>query len=212
MLDSLLNIRLILLMKLKQTYHAIIGIAFAACGLGVARAAEPAWPPEPYRYVVVDQDLRLVLQEFGRNMNVRVVLSDAVQGRVRGRLPELAPRAFLEHLAQSYGLDWYFDGDLLSISGTGESVTHFAPLHHFAFARIETDLARTGLLDPRFALRPGPGDDMALVSGPPHYVQLVEQSIAALTAAKAPAAAQAGGSRGTLVIYRGSAPPAVAAE
>ena len=32
-----------------------------------AVAAEPAWPKEPYRYLVVDQDLRDVLTEFGRN-------------------------------------------------------------------------------------------------------------------------------------------------
>jgi type III secretion protein C len=197
-------------MKFKQTHIAISGVVLIGLGLGQARAETPAWPSEPYAYVVVDQDLRTVLSEFGSNMNVRMVLSDAVQGRVRGRLPALAPAAFLDHLAQSYGLDWYFDGMVLSVSASSETVTHFVPLHGLPFAKLQNDLARSGLLDHRFGLKQGPGPDVVMVSGPPRYAQQLEQSIAVLTAAKAPEVP--GAPRGTLVIYRGSAPPSRAPD
>ena len=35
----------------------------------VAGALEPKWPPGPYKYVVIEQDLKNALTEFGRNIN-----------------------------------------------------------------------------------------------------------------------------------------------
>lgn len=184
-------------------------------GAGAAQAVQPAWPSTPYRYVVVDQDLKVVLQEFGRNVGVRITLSDAVQGRVRGRFPELAPMAFLEHLTRAYGLDWYFDGSMLSISASSEAVTHLVPTHGLSFEQVQGDLDRSGMLDQRFGLRQGPGSGTVVASGPPRYVQLVEQSITVLTAAKAPDAIEPVApppTRRTLVIYRGSQQPSVVSE
>src|SRR5580698_2560832 len=79
-------------------------------------AAEPEWPPELYDYVVNDQDLRTVLEQFGLNTGLRIALSDAVQGRVRGRLPPAPPQQFLDHLTDMFGLDWYYDGAVIAVS------------------------------------------------------------------------------------------------
>ena len=49
-----------------------------------AGAADPKWPPGPYKYVVIEQDLKDALLEFGRNINVAVKVSDEVKGRLRG--------------------------------------------------------------------------------------------------------------------------------
>ena len=88
---------------------------------GTAQSLEPKWATGPYRYIVVDQDIRAILTEFGRNMNVTVKVSDQVAvRRIRGRLPVAGAKDFLNRLCESYGLAWYFDGAVLHISGTTE--------------------------------------------------------------------------------------------
>jgi hypothetical protein len=57
--------------------------------LQVAGALDPKWPG-PYKYVVIDQDLKDALIEFGRNINVPVKFSDEVKGKLRGDLGILA--------------------------------------------------------------------------------------------------------------------------
>ncbi len=192
-------------MNIKQT-SMFAGSAIAAAAAAVAgraTAAEPAWPSAPYAYVVVDQDLRTVLLQFGSNIGVRVVLSDGVQGRVHGRLPTLPPRDFLEHLARSYGLDWFFDGAVLSVSAGDETETRFVTLPGIDVTVLQAALRSTGLYDPRFALRPGPAAGTAMVSGPPRYLKLVEQTAAAL--AKPASAPEAPGAVAMLTVFRGAA-------
>ena len=165
---------------------SVLSASFAMPMRGECTAAEMVWPTAPYDYVVVDQDLRTVLQQFGTNTGIRIVLSDAVQGKVRGRLPPAPPRDFLIGLAQMFGLDWYYDGAVLSISSTTEAQTHLLPLQGVSFDALRDGLAATGLLDPRFQLKPGLGKAVALVSGPPHYWAMVQQAATALQAGGGP--------------------------
>jgi type III secretion protein C len=137
------------------------------------RAAEPAWPGEPYDYVVVDQDLRTVLEQFGFNTGLRVVLSDAVQGRVHGRLPPAPPRQFFDHVTEMFGLDWYYDGAAISVSAKSEARTDLIPMKNIDFGGLQSELAAAGLLDERYQLRPGP-HNVAIVSGPPQYLAMVK--------------------------------------
>jgi type II secretory pathway component GspD/PulD (secretin) len=161
------------------------------CGLGVVlilavpgfAAAEPAWSAEPYRYSVVEQDLAVVLQEFGRNTGLRMDVSAEVHGRVRGPWPQLAPREFLEYLCTSYGLEWYFDGFRLYVSSAKENASQLSSRGAVSFDRLEATLRDLGASDERFPLRAVKQSDLLLISGPPQYVSLVERTLAALKAA-----------------------------
>lgn len=125
-----------------------------------------------------------MLTQFGANTGLRITLSDAVQGQVRGRLPSVPPREFLDNLAQSFGLDWYFDGAVISISAASEAQARLLPLQGVGFAKLRRGLVSAGLIDPRFQLRPGVSPDIVLVSGPPRYLALVQQAVAALSSEK----------------------------
>ena len=176
-------------------------------GIGPVRAASIAWPEAPYRYLVVDQDLRAVLEEFGKNLGVRVALADSVKGRVRGNLPEGSPQSFLDALTKAYGLEWYFDGAVLSISTVAEAGTRFLDLHEVPFARALDGVQSAGLTDPRFVLRPGPAPNLAMVSGPPRYVQLISEAVAAMAAQKptVPPVQVVAQAAGVVRVFRGSA-------
>ena len=195
-------------MMVKQPLKAWTASALAACIVGNAAggssavAAEPAWPQTAYEYVVVDQDLRTVLQQFGANLGLRVSMTEAVQGRVRGRIPPLPPRQFLDHLAQAYGLDWFYDGAVLAVSALSETETRFLTLQGLDARALEAGLRAADLFDPRFALRPGPGPETAVVSGPPRYVKLA-QDVASALAVRA-AAPPAPGAIVTVTVFRGT--------
>src|ERR671930_240108 len=91
-----------------------------ACGLVAVSAVlfptlsaegRPSWFARPFQYVVINQDVRGILTEFGRNMGVPVILSDKVGGRVRGQVVERAKSQesageFLTRLAEANGLTW----------------------------------------------------------------------------------------------------------
>lgn len=174
-------------------------------GLRQARAAVPDWPASPYRYLVVDQDLRTVLEEFGRNTGVRVALAEGVKGRVRGNLPQVPPGEFLDAVARSYGLDWYYDGAVLHVSTTGEAGTRFLDLHGLPFAQLAAGLGRAGVSDPRFVLREGPSPGLATVSGPPRYLQAISEAATAMAGQRsAPAAAAPAPA---VRVFRGSVAP-----
>jgi type III secretion protein C len=164
---------------MKIGFGLSMGIMLS-CGMAVmppCRAAEPNWPKEPYQYTVVNQDLRSVLARFGENIGVRVVLSDSVKGTVQGTPPSSSPREFLDRLAKAYGLDWYYDGTVLAISSESEQQTQSLSLHGQKFADVQRKLTTDGILDHRYAFRPGQATSSAVVVGPPQYISSIAHEL-----------------------------------
>jgi type III secretion protein C len=153
-------------------------VIFASLG---ARAAEPAWPTGRYDYVVIDQDLRAVLEQFGSNTGLRIILSDNIKGRVHGRVPPAPPQRFLDHLTEMFGLDWYFDGAVIAVSAKSEAQTQLVALKSASFSRLKDALDASGFIDERYSLRPGSEPNVAIVSGPPQYLATVKKVAAALS-------------------------------
>jgi type II secretory pathway component GspD/PulD (secretin) len=152
-----------------------------------AQSLEPKWPAGPYRYLVVDQDVRDILAAFGRNLNVTVKMSDQVGGRrIRGRLPVTTAKEFLARLCDSYGLVWYYDGAVLHISAENEVRTELVDLGNISPNTITDKLQALGISDPRYAIR-STGDTRVLsVSGPPSYLSAIRQTVLAMQKAATP--------------------------
>lgn len=170
-------------MKSDGTMTSISPAAFAA-GLFLltvldasAFAASLPASEAPVTYSVVDQDLRDVLTEVVRQSGQRLNLSDAVHGRVRGRLAPAPLGPFLDRLARTYGLDWYFDGTTIWISAASETTNKMLPLQSVDPTQLEHTLDTLGISDQRWPLRISPDAKVTIVDGPPRYLQLVEQTI-----------------------------------
>jgi hypothetical protein len=146
--------------------------------------AEPSWPGGTYGYVVVDQDLRDVLQQFGVNTGLKLAVSDKVHGRVHGPVPSVPAKQFLDSLAQQFGLEWVYDGSIITVSSASEAKTEVMPLGDVPFDRLRDGLASAGFLDPRYQFKPFMGGHGALVSGPPRFISLVHEGLAAFPAEK----------------------------
>jgi type II secretory pathway component GspD/PulD (secretin) len=146
---------------------------------GAAQALEPKWPAGPYRYLVLDQDVRDILTEFGRNLNITVKVSEAVSGRrIRGRLPVSSAKEFLNRLCESYGLVWYYDGAVLHINDANEVRTELVDLGPVNPSSINEKLQALGIWDSRFQVRSTADARILSVSGPPPLLALIRSTVA----------------------------------
>lgn len=147
-----------------------------------AEGAPLSLPSTPYSYTVLDQELSAALQEFGSNLNIKVNVSPEVRGRIRGRLPDLPPREFLDHLTKLYNLQWYFDGLVLYVTAAKEAQSRLLVLAPISFDAFKAGLDALSISDDRFVVKPAPGNGLVLVSGPPRFVALAEQILSGLVA------------------------------
>ena len=189
---------------------ALVLLFSFSCGICCGARAE-TWSQRPFQYVAVDQGVRDVLREMATAVAVPIEISDAVRGQAHGRWAEMGAGEFLGRFARDYGLDWFYDGSLLSVSASSETATRLLPLHGVQVTALRSGLAAAGLLDTRFGLRDGPVPDIAMVSGPPRFVAIVQQSLDAVAAPQRPAVAAAPPASGGqhLTIYHGSQQPVV---
>ncbi|WFU14719.1 nodulation protein NolW [Bradyrhizobium sp. CB3481] len=139
-------------------------------------------PSTPYSYTVRDQGLSAALQEFGNNLNIRVNISSEVKGRIRGRMPDLPPRQFLERFSYLYNLQWYYDGLVLYVSAANKAQSRFLVLNPISFDAFKSALNALNISDERYIVKPAPGEGLVFVSRSTRFIALVDQTLSGLVA------------------------------
>lgn len=145
-----------------------------------ALTQELDWLPMPYSYVAEGESLRDVLVNFGANYEVSVVVSDKINDQVNGQFEHEEPLAFLQQLASLYNLVWYYDGNVLYVFKNSEVQSRLIKLAQTGAAELKQALLRAGIWEPRFGWRPDADNRLVYVSGPPRYLELIEQTAMAL--------------------------------
>jgi type II secretory pathway component GspD/PulD (secretin) len=169
--------------RLSAALSALVAVMVYAATAGAADY-RPDWFARPYQYVVINQDVRGILTEFGRNVGVPVILTDKVTGRVRG---EVAARGdgerqqtagqFLDRLTEANALTWYHDGSVLYLSADQEFSTQIVEVGNLKPEAIVAELKRLSLMDDRFAVRGAGSIGMISASGPPAFIAIVRQLV-----------------------------------
>ena len=156
----------------------------------VAVAAKPAmadaapaspsipWKMPSYTLVARDMDLRVALDTFAVAEGLSVVMSPTVAGRFSGHFKNVPPGEFLDRIATTHNLMWYYDGAALYVYGAGEISTMLVDLKYMKAGEVRQMLADLGVEDSRFPLKTASNDELVMVSGPPRYVSLVAEMIA----------------------------------
>lgn len=186
--------------------HLLMGLlTCTACG---AFAAD--WRERPYAYRVIDQDVRGVLSEFGRNLDMPVIVSRQVDGKVHGDIGAATAGEFLARVASSNALLWYRDGSALIIDREADIGSR-----SYDVRALDADNVRHALADlavdasPQITRRFN-GDGLLTVSGPPGYLDRVQQRLDALR----PVARSAGPARSEsgVRVFRGGAQTEVVSD
>lgn len=141
-----------------------------------ATGENPEWFAKPYAYVLVDQDVRSAMEEFGHNLGLIVVMSEKVRGKSRSSVRGELAGDFLAQLCDTNGLSWYYDGNILYISNDAETGTRVFKTQN-ENERLEDYLAGLDVYGKQMSTRPGPGGDELFVSGPPAYLNMIQQHI-----------------------------------
>ncbi len=145
-----------------------------------ANAGVPGWFDSRYSYVLIDQDVRDALQEFGRNLSVPVLLSDKIRGQVRGDVRADTAGGFLDKLTRANGLVWYFDGSVLHVNTNDEVSTQIINIGRANGDAVIAEIHRLDLMDDRFSVRATANAPVLRVSGPPPFIAMVKQVAASV--------------------------------
>jgi type III secretion protein C len=148
------------------------GVAFSN------QEVRPAWFERPYQAVVVDQAARDVLSDLSRNLNVPVIVGDAVKARVHGQISAGTTREFLQQLSSAVQLAWYFDGSVLHVDNQSELQTEVIDVSNVGAGAVKRMLPDLGVMGEGVTARLD--GEVLRVSGPPAFVALVHKSLAVL--------------------------------
>ena len=151
---------------------------FVASGLQAAETeGRIPWKTTEYTLLAREMPLRDALDSFGAAQGIPVVSSRNVGGVLSGDFRKLAPREFLERVAAMNSLIWYYDGTILYVYASGEVVTELLELQYMKVDDVAALLKELGIEDHRFPLKNAANSQLLMVSGPPRYVELVQEVV-----------------------------------
>ncbi|QHG88369.1 type III secretion system outer membrane ring subunit SctC [Xanthomonas sp. NCPPB 1638] len=135
-------------------------------------AAPVPWQSHTFKYVAEQKDLKQVLRDLSASQSITTWISPEVTGTLSGKF-DTPPQKFLEDLSATFGFVWYYDGAVLRIWGANEFKSVTLSLGTAPTSALREALARMRLDDPRFPVRYDETTHVAVVSGPPGYVETV---------------------------------------
>lgn len=165
-----------LLSRLASTLACALALATAPG----AHAGPVPWTDAPYSYYADNAPIANVLRDFAASFSLSLELSPLVEGKVSGRFNAQTPTEFMDRMASVYGLTWFTHAGTLFVARTTEMSTRSITSGGSSIAAVRQALTSLGVLDARFGWGELPEQGVALVSGPPAYVALVERTMATL--------------------------------
>lgn len=140
---------------------------------GSAQAATFRWPDKQINMAYQDKPIQDVLREFFAGLGAPVVISEQLRGNVTGRFDAPAKK-FFDDLKSVFGLLCFYDGSVFYIYDPSEAVSRVIALRRVDPERFRRSLEAMGAISPEFALRIQDAERLVSVSGPPRYVEVVE--------------------------------------
>lgn len=162
----------------KLLLSAVLLLALVLQGAQTNVVAAIPWKAPRYSIVAHSMDIRQALEAFGSAQGISVVLSRSVAGAFSGTFTDVPAGEFLDRIATSHNLIWYYDGAALYVYGSGEVATILLDLKYMKAAEVRTLIRELGVEDFRYPIKTASNDELIMVSGPPRYVTLVAETIA----------------------------------
>ena len=167
--------------RLSHHLRAAAAAALIACAPAAFSGNTP-WPDAPYSYFANGTALDAVLADFATSFSLSLSVQPDVSGVVNGRFATQSPTEFLTRLASVYGFVWYTHAGTLFVSRASDVVTKGVSAPGGNVGNMRKALADLGVLEPRFGWGELADHGIAIVSGPPSYIQLIENTIRNLPA------------------------------
>lgn len=172
------------LMILPRSLRAMaLAAILGAAPLLPAAAAPVPWPEVSFTFIAERQNLTETLGAFARNFGLQLQASAFVlagQDKVSGKFTMSSPTEFLNQLSATYGLQWFYYAGILYVSKNSEFATRSITPNGISLPEFRKALTDLGVVDPKFGWGELTDRGVAMVSGPPAYVDLVAWAVATL--------------------------------
>lgn len=164
-----------MLNKRTAFYSLIVSLAMLLAALSV-QAATPQWSDEPVSLQVQDESLRDFVQDFASLTGVRVLMSDAVQGRISGRFDD-KPGVVFNKIVKAYALLTYYDGSVIHISMASEIQSKSIKVKPAYVERVVEALVKHDLVDRNQSVDVDRSSGVIKLRGAPEFVIDAEQLV-----------------------------------
>ena len=149
-----------------------------------AKAGQFPLPDQKFDVSIRDQDVRTVLNELSVAIELPILMSEAVQGRVNASFNGADARSLLDGIAEDRRLDWRFDGQRIQVTAQSEQVTRIVDLDGVTLKNLTSALETLDVYNERFRVRAVDGE-FAMIVAPPDYIAVVEVILGALIESEA---------------------------
>lgn len=166
--------------KKSAMYRATVLAGALALLLAGGAQAAPNWPAAPYSHYAKSESLQDVLRQFAGGFSLALQMEPGVSGVVNGNFNAETPTEFINRLGGVYGFNWFVYAGTLFVSPASSMTTRTVSSMGGSITALREALLQLGVLDTRFGWGELPDQGIALVSGPPAYVDLVQRTVTAL--------------------------------
>jgi len=148
----------------------------AAAGLFTqsVQAAEPDWPSRTLTMQAQEQPLSEFLRDLFNAMEMRVLPSEAVNGRISGRFVD-KPGKIFNDIVKAYGLLPYYDGTVMHVSVASEIQSKSIRAQPAEIDRIVRNIVQSGLVDRYQSVQIQRSAGTIKVRGAPEFITDVDE-------------------------------------
>lgn len=171
-------------MSLHKWLSAIaLALVVSVSPVAPSQAAPVPWPEVTFTFIAEKQHIADVLGSFAKNFGLQLQASASVlsgQDKVSGKFTMASPTEFLNQLSATYGLQWFYYAGILYVSKNAEFATRSITPNGISLPEFRRALTDLGVVDPKFGWGELTDRGVAMISGPPAYVDLVAWAVATL--------------------------------
>ena len=169
------------MIKANHLRSAAIVLLISCGGFGATANVTPDfYSDDRYKYTILSQDIGDVLIEFGSSFGIPMNVDGTIKGRVSNFQGVLTGPEFLDRLSNDYSLSWYYDGVTIYVTPASANRSVVVDFRKVPPDVLEATLKELGVSDERFRLRTTNKNGIGVLTGPPRYIQLVENAFALL--------------------------------
>jgi len=154
---------------------ALFALTASSVSLNAFAHAPDSWQNGAYAYAAQNTPLYTLLKDFANSHAVSLHASPDFGGVVNGRIRADSPTDFLNRLGIQYRFQWFVYNDTLYISPQSSQISRRIKVSSDAAPDLKQALQDVGLLEDKFGFGELPDDGVVIVTGPPEYVQLVQE-------------------------------------
>ncbi len=161
--------------------YLMLSFFMTICPLGFA--TNVPWPENSFTYIADSQPLSRVLTSFCRTFGLDLEATPAVLSRneiVNGKISTNTPTEFLDQIAATYGMQWFYSNGVLYMSRSSETVTKSFTINGVSLANFRKALLQIGVLNEKFGWGELADRGVVIVSGPPAYVDQLGWAVATM--------------------------------